>query len=261
MRTITAIGLAVLLGSCAQASDNYDDLLTLFADWREFERPPMLDGAPDYTAEQFAKRYEAFAEYRNRLHGFEIDSWPVPQQVDWHLMRAEMNGFDFNHRVLKPWVRDPAYYQSIWTYRSDVPGHEGPTHHAVTEYWTYEMPLSPSEEQRLIGDLSVIAPLMKQAQKNLTGNARDLWVTGIRNIRAQRSNLDTIAEDVGDAASDELKQVIAEAQQATDELVVWLEAEADSKTGAFRSRQGKLHLVSAERAPGAADVGRRSAAA
>jgi hypothetical protein len=21
-----------------------------------------------------------------------------------------MNGYDFNHRILKPWVRDPAYY-------------------------------------------------------------------------------------------------------------------------------------------------------
>ena len=41
------------------------------------------------------------------------------------------------------------------------------------------------EEQRRVADLSVIAPLMKQAQTNLTGNARDLWVTGIRNIRGE----------------------------------------------------------------------------
>lgn len=32
-----------------------------------------------------------------------------------------MNGFDFNFRVLQPWARDPAFYQQIGSYQSDVP--------------------------------------------------------------------------------------------------------------------------------------------
>ena len=92
--------------------------------------------------------------------------WPIPEQVDWHLVRAEMNGFDFNYRVLRPWARDPAFYETIWTYRSDVPGHEGPTHHALTELWTYEFPLSVFDEVRLLADLSVIPPLTAQAKMN-----------------------------------------------------------------------------------------------
>ena len=142
-----------------------------------------------------------------------------------------MNGFDFNHRVLKPWVRDPAFYQSIWTYQSDVPAHEGPTHHAVLELWTYEFPLSAEEEQRMMGDLKVIPPLMRQAQGNLTGNARDLWVAGIRNIRNQRKHLDSVLEMAGDGVSAALAEAVAAAQAATDELVVWLEEQAPSKTG------------------------------
>lgn len=227
-------GLAVI-GSCvaedSDAAGGYQDLLQLFADWREFERPPMRDGAPDYTAETFAAAHAELADYQARLDAIDPSGWPVEQQVDWHLVRAEMNGFDFNHRVLKPWVRDPAFYQSIWTYKSDVPGHEGPTHHAVLELWTYDFPLSAEEEQRFLGDLRVIPPLMKQAQRNLTGNARDLWVAGIQNIRNQRTNLDDIAGLVGDDASEALTSAIAAAQVATDELVAWLEAEAPSKTG------------------------------
>ena len=106
-----------------------------------------------------------------------------------------------------------------------MPAHEGPTHHAVVELWTYEFPLSDMEEQRLIGELSVIPPLMRQAQQNLTGNARDLWVAGIRNIRAQRTKLDQLSERVAESASDDLKSIIAASQAATDELVEWLEAE------------------------------------
>ena len=225
---LAAVGMQAALG---QANGGYDELLRLFGDWREFESPPLLDGAPDYTAEQFASRYEGFLTLRNRLYRLDPGDWPIPQQVDWHIVRAEMNGFDFNHRVLQPWVRDPAFYNSIWTGRSDVPAHEGPTHHAIVELWTYEFPLSDAEEARLIAELGVIPPLLAQAQKNLTGNARELWVAGIRDIRAQRTALDRLAERVAATASDELNSIIAESQAATDELVEWLVAEAASKTG------------------------------
>ena len=45
--------------SCANepVSSNYNDLVQLFQDWRNFERPPELNGAPDYTAKTFEKRY------------------------------------------------------------------------------------------------------------------------------------------------------------------------------------------------------------
>ena len=49
------------------SASSYDDLLMLFADWREFESPPLLDGAPDYTAEQFTARRDDFLELRERL--------------------------------------------------------------------------------------------------------------------------------------------------------------------------------------------------
>ncbi|HMY75020.1 MAG TPA: hypothetical protein PLQ88_24590, partial [Blastocatellia bacterium] len=90
--------------------NQYSDLLQLFGEWRTFERPPLLDGAPDYTAEAFAKRHRDYQQLRQRLDAMDISRWPIPEQVDWHLVRAEMNGFDFNHRVLQPWVRDPAFY-------------------------------------------------------------------------------------------------------------------------------------------------------
>ena len=207
----------------------YKELLTLFKEWREFERPPMLEGAPDYTAVTFASRHEDYLRLRRRLEAMETKSWSVPEKVDWQLVRAEMNGFDFNHRILKPWVRDPAFYQSIKMERSDVPAHEGPTHHAVTEFWTYKFPLTPAEEQRLLADLRVIPALMRQARRNLTGNARELWIAGIRNIRSQRADLDEIAGQAG--SNTEILAVIAECRTATDELIAWLEAEAPKKDG------------------------------
>ena len=86
-----------------------------------------------------------------------------------------MNGYNFNHNILKPWVRDPAFYKVIWEHRSDVPAHEGPTNHGITELWTYNFPLSIEERTRFLTDLNVIPPFYKQARQNLTGNAKDLF--------------------------------------------------------------------------------------
>jgi hypothetical protein len=238
---VPALLVAAVTCSAQPAASTHEDLLALFENWRAFERPPWTDGAPDYTAERFAERYETFQELRARLERIDRRGWPIPQKVDWHLVRAEMNGFDFNHRVLKPWARDPAFYESIWTHRSDVPAHEGPTHHALTELWTYQFPLSAEEERRLIADLSVIPPLMRQAQRNLTGDARELWVAGIRRIRRQRENLDAISERAGDGASAKLRAVLEASKRATDGLIEWLEAEAPKKKGP--SGIGKDHYT------------------
>jgi hypothetical protein len=234
----------------AHAEQGYAALLELFEQWRAFERPPMLNGAPDYTAERFAQRHQQFKDYQARLQALDPRDWTTQQQVDWHLVRAEMNGFDFNHRVLKPWVRDPAFYQSIWMARSDVPGHEGPTHHAVVEFWQYELPLSADDEARLAREIGVIAPLMAQAKRNLTGNARDLWIAGIRSIREQQANLDRIEEQVGPDAGEALRSAIEEARRATAALVAWLEAQAPSKNGPsgigrenYTWYQQNVHLV------------------
>jgi hypothetical protein len=236
----------------AHAGDDTDhaDLLVLFEDWREFESPPLLDGAPDYTEERFRAREAEFEALRARLKAFDIDAWPVPQQVDWHLVRAEMNGYDFNRRILRPWARDPAFYDTLWTYRSDVPAHEGPAHHALVELWTYEFPLSDAEGERLLTELRVIPPLMEQARRNLSGNARDLWVTGTRVMRRQLDKLDGLQARLGDDAGKELLDVIEESRAATAELVAWLEDELPSKTGPsgigkenYTWYQQNVHLV------------------
>jgi len=237
--TAGAICFTMILGSASmQAQQNpvppagYQELVQLFSDWREFEDPPLLNGAPDYTPERFAKDHQIFQRLEKRLNKIKIGDWPTACQVDWHIVRAEMNGYDFNYRVLKPWVRDPAYYQTVWMDQSDVPAHEGPTNHATLEFWTYQFPISSDEENRLSKDLKVIPPLLKQARENLTGNARDLWIAGIENIKGQTRDLDRIAENIMSSnPQPELTAALKDAQKATVDFTGWLEKQAPDKTG------------------------------
>ena len=227
----------VLLFSCTMKSkeelnqaSSYVDLEKLFLDWRNFENPPLLNGAPDYTKSQFKKSQNTFNSLKNRLINMDTSKWSVHQKVDWQIILAEMNGYDFNFRVLKPWERDPAFYQTIWMYESDVPAHEGPTNHAVLEFWSYDFPLTEVEGKRLESELSLIPSFLTQARNNLTGNARDLWIAGIENIKDQEKDLDFIRSKVDLNNSSLLKELEA-ARNSTFEFRVWLEEQSPNKSG------------------------------
>jgi hypothetical protein len=214
----------------AGAHGSYSDLLTLFTDWRKLEQPALRVGAPDYTAQTLARKHSALKTYQERLRAIDPSAWPVEQQVDYHLVRAEMNGLDFYIRVLKPWERDPAFYVTVWTEQSDTPAHEGPTNHAVIDLWTYTFPLSSAAETKLANELRVIPPLLTQARINLTGNARDLWVAGIGSVKQQAATLDTLQPKIAKSGP-QLRGAVKAAHEATVEFIAWLEKEAPSKTG------------------------------
>ena len=211
--------------------NNYTSLVTLFKDWRAFEKPPLLKGAPDYTVLSFHKRGPAFKRIQSRLNEIDTSSMTIEQKVDWMVVWAEMNGYDFNQRVLKPWNRDPAFYKTIFTERSDVPAHEGPTHHAIIDLWKYTFPLSVTDKNNLINQLKVIIPLNEQAKLNLTGNAKELWIAGISDIQSQNDDLKELLAKPGVKDDGDLQNIINQSMSSTEKLVKWLEAESYKKTG------------------------------
>jgi len=214
----------------SQSATGYLALVTLFDEWRAFERPSMVDGSPDYRTAAMAHKFEELKTFKSRLSALSPEAWPRDQQIDHALVRAQLDGHEFYLRVLQPWVRDPAFYKSIWTEQSDTPEHEGPTHHAVVELWTYTFPLSVEDERRLTAELRTIPPLLSQALRNLTGNARDLWLTGTGTMQTQAADLDRLAQRTETAGSP-VRMAIAEAKMATDAFVKWLESQAPEKTG------------------------------
>ena len=229
--------ISFLLFSCTMKSkesntefNNYSDLESLFNDWRNFENPSSLNGVPDYSQDQFDQSQKVFKLLKNRLYNIDTSHWPVNHKVDWHIVLAEMNGYDFNYRILKPWQRDPAFYQTVWMYESDVPAHEGPTNHAVLEFWSYNFPLTEKEEKRLEKELDIISPLLLQAKHNLTGNAKDLWIAGIENIKSQEKDLEFIIKKI-DPDNASLNQKLRIAKESTFDFRIWLEKQAPKKTG------------------------------
>ena len=71
-------------------SGTHDDLLQLFDDFRVFQEPENVDGVPDYTAEAMEAQRQGLEDYKRRLQAIDISEWTVSEQIDHHLVRAEM---------------------------------------------------------------------------------------------------------------------------------------------------------------------------
>lgn len=235
------IGPAVAGAQTAAASRTYPQLLALFSTWRSFESAPAA-GVPDYRPVANARRLAALTSLQRRLRAIDTTGWRISEQVDWHLVRAEMNGMQYQLTVLKPFARDPAFYASIKTDQSDTPSEEGPVIHGVIRLWQYPVwpntvfdtskALNAEQSQRLAAQLRTIPPLLTQARVNLAGsNTRDLWLGGARAFEEQHDALNRLKTLAG-AGDAELVRTIDAAAGATASFAEWVRAEAPKKTGA-----------------------------
>ncbi len=256
MRLRSAVLLGVLsaavvpcvVGPCAaqaQTTGGYAELVTLFQEWRAFS----LAGntvVPEYGPGAVAARAAALPGWQKRLAAISTAGWTVQQQDDARLVRAEMNGMDFDLRVLRPWARDPAFYAVVWGQRTDVPLREGPQAVPEIALYQYTYPLSAADSADLTRKLRIVPGLLAQAKVNLKdSNARDLWVYGTQELRNQSAALGELqagtltVSTVGrtqtkvglQGAPAELTAAVAAAKEATDEMVRWLDAAAPTKTG------------------------------
>jgi hypothetical protein len=223
----------------------YAALVKLFEQWRDFERPVMNGEVPDYSPSAMAAKAVALPGWRKRLDAVDTQGWPIEQQNDYKLVKAEMNGLDFNLRVLRPWTRDPAFYVSIWPSRTDVPSREAPVSYPEIELYNYRFPLLPAAQAELTAKMAMIPDFLLEARENLKdSNARDLWVYGEQELRNQSRALASLeagtltVHTLGGSqhtdltgATPALRTAIANAHKATDDFVAWLEQLAPSKSG------------------------------
>ena len=203
------------------SSDSYEDLVALFREFREFEKPEIIDGVPDYSPAAMAKKREGLEKFRKRLEAIDPNGWPIPQKVDFVLVWAEMNGMEFYLRVLKPWWRDPVFYLPsqagagpVIDLGLDIPE---------------TLPLSSEELTKLKAQLEAIPRIYRQAEKNLTEAAGDLALIALHYIDHEASRYQRLAQYLGSYHPD-LVPLIEQAGEAVRNYGRWLEANKSRMT-------------------------------
>lgn len=237
--------LVAIVGATPAAASQYRDLLRLYDQWRAFEAPQVRDCVPDYTAAAMTAKAQGLAGFQKKLAAIDSSKWTLAQKIDLKIVAAEMNGLDFDLRVLRPWARDPSFYAIVFGEESDVPEHEGPNARPAIDLYEYGYPLSKADQKELTCRLGAIPAFLEQAKANLKeGNARDLFQFGARAFQWQIDALNGLeagtiemrtlegpVRGTLEGASPELREAVAKAREASETFMNWMEAEAPSKTG------------------------------
>lgn len=214
---VIAVMFVVSLGSQEKSGEklvsrNYEELFSLFKEFREFMKPEIIDGVPDYTPVTMERQFHELKTFQKRLAAIDISSWPVSQKVDYHLVRAEINGLEFDHRVLRPWSRDPAFYVTI-NFQF------GPKMYGAMRI--PELPLPEDKIAQFRLKLRAIPRILEQAKRNLTESAADLALLGVRSKEREKR----IYWDLIEKLKVHHPNLVPDAEKAlaaTDDFLIWL---------------------------------------
>lgn len=209
---IAALAFATVATAPAQAHHpqaSYEDLVDLFSNFRAFQNDDRDDGVPDYSLPAMAARFDQLREFQERLRAIDSSDWPVSEQVDYHLVRAEMNGMEFQHRVLIPWAQDPGFYNDAM-----------PRVRRMGDY-----PLNATRQAQLEARLAAVSELLDQAKINLADFSKiagDLGTLAVLSLGDTRNSYVELAVRLGQYHP-ELVDDVEEALAAIDDYVGWIE--------------------------------------
>jgi hypothetical protein len=188
---LLSLGLLACAGAPAPAPTlvpaTHADLVALYQEFREFRLPEVREGVPDYTAAAMRAKHEGLGRLQARLASMDTAGWSLAERVDYRVVEAELNGMDFDHRVLRPWTRDPAFYV-VFNFQF------GPKMHGASR-----LPGLPAQGEQLevLGQrLRAIPAILDQARSNLTEPAGDLALLGVRSKNREEALLASYIEEL-----------------------------------------------------------------
>jgi hypothetical protein len=148
-----------------QAAGDYQSLLALHQDFVKVRQVPVVDGVPDYSPASVEARRQRLAGFRQRLSAIQPAAWPVSQKVDFLLVRADLNGLDFEQRIVRPWERDPGLYVD-----------------AIERAPYADVPIAADRLAAFRTDLRAVPRIVEQARRNLTRASGELAGIAIRHL-------------------------------------------------------------------------------
>ena len=233
---VLLVGFCVMLNPGVAAGQTYDDLVNLFFEFREFQEATITEGIPDYTEAAMEDQYRGLQEFQNNLAGIDTADWPVWQQADYHLVRAEMNALEFHHKEHRPWARDPGFYsmfagdagasinapdffQPIY----DLFGFSDDRPESSDEDDDDSLSLSDEQQTALRNTLEGIPEIYAQARENLTEPAADFAEFAVRNFAEERELYEEAAGMLADGYPD-LAELARGAAASVEDYRQWLQS-------------------------------------
>ncbi|MEL7043916.1 MAG: DUF885 family protein [Pseudomonadota bacterium] len=159
---LLALVILGLRASVGWSSDSYATLVEMSAEIKAIAQPTVVDGVPQLGPEAVRGQWADLEAFRDRLRALDVVAWPVEQKIDYLLVWSRLNEALFQHRVMRPWSRDPLTY--LYQFRR-VP--------------YAEVPEDDQSLAALRGKLRAVPAMVEQARTNLSDPSGELATLAI----------------------------------------------------------------------------------
>jgi hypothetical protein len=164
--TAALLSAVLLLSAVAAESSEYQELVTLFDEFRAYKQPQPVNGVVDYSAQTVAQRQQQLREFQARFKQLQVDDWDRAKKVDYLAVRAQLDQHDFVLAVARPWARDPGMYVD-----------------PLMSIAFTELPVKGEDLKKLQNSLRAVPRNLAAAQRNLTEVAGDFADFAMHNLK------------------------------------------------------------------------------
>lgn len=157
--------------SAASQDPGWDVLVEIDEELGALQRWPRAEGSEIEDAlrpRAIEARADELSALRRRLDTLSPSAWSVAGKSDYLVVWAQMNGVEFEHRVTRPWQRDPIFYLGL-----------------VQRVPYVQLPLAGAEIEAFVSRLRAVPEILARAEENLTeplGELADLAVFHLENF-------------------------------------------------------------------------------
>ncbi len=149
----------------AVAAAAREELVDIFTAARAIGEPAIVDGVPDYSAAAVERQKELLAGLRARFDALDPGNWPPRDQVDYLLVRSELDMLEYGIYVYRAPSRSPNFYLSSI---SSFGLSSGATLSRLGRLVQQPPPFDGERAERILAHMRLIPRILEQAKQNLT---------------------------------------------------------------------------------------------
>ena len=213
----------------AARSTRYEDVLSLFDDWRAFQQPRRANGVPDYSLAAMATQHRDLAGVREspgrdrseRLADSAAGRLPRRPRGD---ERARLRSSRAAAVGEQPGVLCHGLPR-----RERPAGAGGAAAAGGVDSGSTRFHSRRRTRLRSLPAFAIVPGLLEQAKTNLVGHQKDLWTYGTAAIKDQSAALAALASRLRAVRAISRARSIS-AKAATDTFASWLDSQASSRT-------------------------------
>ena len=145
--------------------------MEIFQAAQDLRQPEFVAGIPDFSAAAVERQKAGLAELRSRFDELDPTSWEMSDQVDYLLVRSELDMLDYGLHVYRATSRSPAFYLSSISSFGML---SGAALSGLGRLVQQPPPFPEARAAEIVAHMQSVPGILEQAKRNLTEPTREM---------------------------------------------------------------------------------------